>query len=158
MKHNNEALQLVIDRRNSVVEAPGVNCVFRPHPSPIIDKPRHDKIPLKHRHLRTHYTRHNVNSQKSQPLFRKRNGFPQSRLAYCQMCSKTNKAFCYRRGYSDLKKHNASCSFISSAFEEEAATDTYLVNDDPARGPGMPECFLVSDTYRICAFVTAVIE
>ncbi|XP_060943094.1 nuclear factor 1 X-type-like isoform X3 [Limanda limanda] len=28
------------------------------------------------------------------------------------------------------------------------ATDTYLVNDDPARGPGMPECFLVSDTYR----------
>ncbi|XP_038148390.1 nuclear factor 1 X-type-like isoform X2 [Cyprinodon tularosa] len=27
------------------------------------------------------------------------------------------------------------------------ATDTYLVNDDP-RGPGMPECFLVSDTYR----------
>uniref|UniRef100_A0A8C6LWP6 Nuclear factor 1 n=1 Tax=Nothobranchius furzeri TaxID=105023 RepID=A0A8C6LWP6_NOTFU len=28
------------------------------------------------------------------------------------------------------------------------ATDTYLVNDDPTRGPGMPECFLVSDTYR----------
>ncbi|XP_062284352.1 nuclear factor 1 X-type-like isoform X2 [Scomber scombrus] len=28
------------------------------------------------------------------------------------------------------------------------ATDTYLVNDDPPRGPGMPECFLVSDTYR----------
>ncbi|XP_068178316.1 nuclear factor 1 X-type-like isoform X8 [Antennarius striatus] len=28
------------------------------------------------------------------------------------------------------------------------ATDTYLVNDDPSRGPGMPECFLVSDTYR----------
>ncbi|XP_062243124.1 nuclear factor 1 X-type-like isoform X2 [Platichthys flesus] len=28
------------------------------------------------------------------------------------------------------------------------ATDTYMVNDDPARGPGMPECFLVSDTYR----------
>ncbi|XP_037553773.1 nuclear factor 1 X-type isoform X1 [Nematolebias whitei] len=27
-------------------------------------------------------------------------------------------------------------------------TDTYLVNDDPTRGPGMPECFLVSDTYR----------
>jgi len=29
------------------------------------------------------------------------------------------------------------------------ATDTYLVNDDPTRGPGMPECFLVSDTYRV---------
>ncbi|CAL8351071.1 unnamed protein product [Boreogadus saida] len=28
------------------------------------------------------------------------------------------------------------------------ATDTYLVNEDPSRGPGMPECFLVSDTYR----------
>ncbi|XP_054636319.1 nuclear factor 1 X-type-like isoform X3 [Dunckerocampus dactyliophorus] len=28
------------------------------------------------------------------------------------------------------------------------ATDTYLVNDDPSRGPGVPECFLVSDTYR----------
>ncbi|XP_078137145.1 nuclear factor I/Xa isoform X9 [Sander vitreus] len=28
------------------------------------------------------------------------------------------------------------------------ATDTYLVNDDPSRGQGMPECFLVSDTYR----------
>ncbi|XP_037620380.1 nuclear factor 1 X-type-like isoform X18 [Sebastes umbrosus] len=31
---------------------------------------------------------------------------------------------------------------------QRPATDTYLVNDDPARGPGMPECFLVSDTYR----------
>lgn len=31
------------------------------------------------------------------------------------------------------------------------ATDTYLVNDDPSRGPGMPECFLVSDTYRVLA-------
>ncbi|XP_019717393.1 nuclear factor I/Xa isoform X1 [Hippocampus comes] len=28
------------------------------------------------------------------------------------------------------------------------ATDAYLVNDDPVRGPGVPECFLVSDTYR----------
>uniref|UniRef100_A0AAZ3SLZ8 Nuclear factor 1 n=1 Tax=Oncorhynchus tshawytscha TaxID=74940 RepID=A0AAZ3SLZ8_ONCTS len=28
------------------------------------------------------------------------------------------------------------------------ATDTYLVNEDPSRGPGMPECFLVSDSYR----------
>ncbi|XP_056891511.1 nuclear factor 1 X-type-like isoform X3 [Takifugu flavidus] len=28
------------------------------------------------------------------------------------------------------------------------ATDTYLVNNDPSRGPGMPECFLVSETYR----------
>ncbi|XP_077460441.1 nuclear factor I/Xa isoform X3 [Stigmatopora argus] len=28
------------------------------------------------------------------------------------------------------------------------ATDGYLVNDDPVRGPGVPECFLVSDTYR----------
>ncbi|XP_034150283.1 nuclear factor 1 X-type-like isoform X4 [Esox lucius] len=28
------------------------------------------------------------------------------------------------------------------------ATDTYLVNEDPSRAPGMPECFLVSDSYR----------
>ncbi|XP_077428073.1 nuclear factor I/Xa isoform X2 [Vanacampus margaritifer] len=28
------------------------------------------------------------------------------------------------------------------------ATDAYLVNNDPVRGPGVPECFLVSDTYR----------
>ncbi|XP_061627502.1 nuclear factor 1 X-type-like isoform X3 [Phyllopteryx taeniolatus] len=28
------------------------------------------------------------------------------------------------------------------------ATDAYLVNDDSVRGPGVPECFLVSDTYR----------
>ncbi|TNN83657.1 hypothetical protein EYF80_006175 [Liparis tanakae] len=33
-------------------------------------------------------------------------------------------------------------------FVSARATDTYLVNDDPSRGPGMPECFLVSDTYR----------
>nr|XP_057921500.1 nuclear factor 1 X-type-like isoform X3 [Doryrhamphus excisus]XP_057921501.1 nuclear factor 1 X-type-like isoform X3 [Doryrhamphus excisus] len=32
--------------------------------------------------------------------------------------------------------------------ERFQATDTYLVNDDPSRGPGVPECFLVSDTYR----------
>ncbi|TWW58519.1 hypothetical protein D4764_06G0000490 [Takifugu flavidus] len=34
----------------------------------------------------------------------------------------------------------------TGAFE---ATDTYLVNNDPSRGPGMPECFLVSETYRV---------
>ncbi|KAG7227683.1 hypothetical protein INR49_029444, partial [Caranx melampygus] len=40
------------------------------------------------------------------------------------------------------------CAGILLPAEAGAATDTYLVNDDPARGPGMPECFLVSDTYR----------
>ncbi|XP_036445635.1 nuclear factor I/Xb isoform X12 [Colossoma macropomum] len=28
------------------------------------------------------------------------------------------------------------------------ATETFLVNEDPSRGPGMPECFVVSDSYR----------
>ncbi|XP_037400551.1 nuclear factor I/Xb isoform X7 [Pygocentrus nattereri] len=28
------------------------------------------------------------------------------------------------------------------------ATETFLVNEDPTRGPGMPECFVVSDSYR----------
>ncbi|XP_041640889.1 nuclear factor 1 X-type-like isoform X6 [Cheilinus undulatus] len=39
-------------------------------------------------------------------------------------------------------------SYWCSRLTTLEATDTYLVNDDPARGPGMPECFLVSDTYR----------
>ncbi|XP_045572098.1 nuclear factor I/Xb isoform X10 [Salmo salar] len=30
------------------------------------------------------------------------------------------------------------------------ATETFLVNEDPSRGPGMPECFVVSDSYRYC--------
>ncbi|XP_026997501.1 nuclear factor I/Xb isoform X12 [Tachysurus fulvidraco] len=28
------------------------------------------------------------------------------------------------------------------------ATESFLVNEDPSRGPGMPECFVVSDSYR----------
>uniref|UniRef100_A0A668AC61 Nuclear factor 1 n=1 Tax=Myripristis murdjan TaxID=586833 RepID=A0A668AC61_9TELE len=28
------------------------------------------------------------------------------------------------------------------------ATETFLLNEDPSRGPGMPECFVVSDSYR----------
>ncbi|XP_036379823.1 nuclear factor I/Xb isoform X11 [Megalops cyprinoides] len=28
------------------------------------------------------------------------------------------------------------------------ATETFLVNEDPSRGPGLPECFVVSDSYR----------
>lgn len=28
------------------------------------------------------------------------------------------------------------------------ASETYLVNEDPSRGHGMPECFVVSDSYR----------
>uniref|UniRef100_A0A6Q2Y6J1 Nuclear factor 1 n=1 Tax=Esox lucius TaxID=8010 RepID=A0A6Q2Y6J1_ESOLU len=28
------------------------------------------------------------------------------------------------------------------------ASETFLVNEDPSRGPGMPECFVVSDSYR----------
>uniref|UniRef100_A0A8C5DQP0 Nuclear factor 1 n=1 Tax=Gouania willdenowi TaxID=441366 RepID=A0A8C5DQP0_GOUWI len=28
------------------------------------------------------------------------------------------------------------------------ATETYLLNEEPSRGPGMPECFVVSDSYR----------
>ncbi|KAG7505446.1 hypothetical protein JOB18_031714 [Solea senegalensis] len=28
------------------------------------------------------------------------------------------------------------------------ATETFLVNEEPSRGPGMPECFVVSDSYR----------
>eukprot|EP00063_Salmo_salar_P073830 XP_014048665.1 PREDICTED: nuclear factor 1 X-type-like isoform X14 [Salmo salar] len=30
------------------------------------------------------------------------------------------------------------------------ATETFLVNEVPSRGPGMPECFVVSDSYRYC--------
>ncbi|XP_034567758.1 nuclear factor I/Xb isoform X1 [Notolabrus celidotus] len=28
------------------------------------------------------------------------------------------------------------------------ATETFLLNEEPSRGPGMPECFVVSDSYR----------
>ncbi|KAL1278762.1 hypothetical protein QQF64_025435, partial [Cirrhinus molitorella] len=28
------------------------------------------------------------------------------------------------------------------------ATEPFLVNEDPSRGPGIPECFVVSDSYR----------
>uniref|UniRef100_A0A672GC76 Nuclear factor 1 n=1 Tax=Salarias fasciatus TaxID=181472 RepID=A0A672GC76_SALFA len=28
------------------------------------------------------------------------------------------------------------------------ATETFLLNEEPTRGPGMPECFVVSDSYR----------
>lgn len=34
------------------------------------------------------------------------------------------------------------------------ATETFLVNEDPSRGPGMPECFVVSDSYRVCLIIT----
>nr|XP_023666374.1 nuclear factor 1 X-type isoform X9 [Paramormyrops kingsleyae] len=28
------------------------------------------------------------------------------------------------------------------------ASETFMVNEDPSRGPGLPECFVVSDSYR----------
>ncbi|KAJ8254454.1 hypothetical protein COCON_G00210660 [Conger conger] len=31
------------------------------------------------------------------------------------------------------------------------ATEPFLVNEDPSRGPGLPECFVVSDSYRLGA-------
>lgn len=37
------------------------------------------------------------------------------------------------------------------------ATETFLVNEDPSRGPGMPECFVVSDSYRVCLIITIIL-
>ena len=37
------------------------------------------------------------------------------------------------------------------------ATETFLVNEDPSRGPGMPECFVVSDSYRVCIIIIIII-
>uniref|UniRef100_A0AAV2KKN0 Uncharacterized protein n=1 Tax=Knipowitschia caucasica TaxID=637954 RepID=A0AAV2KKN0_KNICA len=28
------------------------------------------------------------------------------------------------------------------------ATEPFLLNEEPSRGPGMPECYVVSDSYR----------
>lgn len=36
------------------------------------------------------------------------------------------------------------------------ATETFLVNEDPSRGPGMPECFVVSDSYRVCIIIVII--
>ncbi|XP_049925307.1 nuclear factor 1 X-type isoform X6 [Epinephelus moara] len=35
-----------------------------------------------------------------------------------------------------------------SACSPRQATETFLLNEEPSRGPGMPECFVVSDSYR----------
>ncbi|XP_035856103.1 nuclear factor 1 X-type-like isoform X5 [Sander lucioperca] len=48
----------------------------------------------------------------------------------------------------ETKRRRRGCQSAGTLLLVQQATDTYLVNDDPSRGQGMPECFLVSDTYR----------
>uniref|UniRef100_A0A671T9E6 Nuclear factor I X n=1 Tax=Sinocyclocheilus anshuiensis TaxID=1608454 RepID=A0A671T9E6_9TELE len=37
------------------------------------------------------------------------------------------------------------------------ATEPFLVNEDPSRGPGIPECFVVSDSYRVRLLITPLL-
>ncbi|XP_035260392.1 nuclear factor 1 X-type isoform X7 [Anguilla anguilla] len=50
-------------------------------------------------------------------------------------------------GHRDLGLRCQLCHDFS-ARSRWMATETFLVNEDPSRGPGLPECFVVSDSYR----------
>lgn len=46
--------------------------------------------------------------------------------------------------FPELKRWiNYSCVIFQAA-------ENFLLNEEPSRGPGMPECFVVSDSYRVC--------
>ncbi|KAM7372470.1 hypothetical protein PAMP_009634 [Pampus punctatissimus] len=67
----------------------------------------------------------------------------------CQVSRQSAAEISLRRLCNEItisKLQNAEVT--SGATLNSDATETFLLNEEPSRGPGMPECFVVSDSYR----------